>query len=49
MKPQPSGANVASGMWAALSGTLTTLRAWAMAWVAKEDWPKKLAFTAVSP
>ena len=43
ISPQPIGARRASGRPAALSGTRTTLRWWAIAWVANADWPKKLA------
>lgn len=37
-RPQPSGPSFSSGTSA---GTLTTLRSTTLAYVAKEDWPKK--------
>src|ERR1700758_5474217 len=38
--PQPSGPTSSTGT---SGGNLTTLRSWANAWVAKDDWPKKFA------
>ena len=46
MMPQPSGPTMSSG---AESGTFTTLRSRARAYVAKDDCAKKFARTGVSP
>ncbi len=44
--PQPSGPASSSGT---PSGIFTTLTSWANAWVANDDWPKKLPPTSAVP